>query len=201
MLDKSPERRPPLVEVRHVFAELVASGVVPIEPGSGTTFRSELARSRKDLESRTPRSNPKQVGAATGEHTPMHAPGEPSSAVVTALRARPPSDAPTHVEFQPGPGTMTPSTAAQTAVRPAAKSRRKLLIAVVVLALLVPTLAITIALVSDNSEAPAVRDAAVGKVSPLADASTLVDVPVIDAPAQREVTIRVNVTNARIEID
>ncbi|HVK83382.1 MAG TPA: serine/threonine-protein kinase, partial [Kofleriaceae bacterium] len=44
MLDKDPALRPPLSAVRDMFAELVASGMVPLDVATGVTFRSELAR-------------------------------------------------------------------------------------------------------------------------------------------------------------
>src|SRR5262249_40556108 len=91
MLEKEPDRRPPLAHVRDVFAELVASGIVQIEPGSGATFRSDLSR-RRDSEMRTPPT--------------------------TAARRRniPESDAPTGIAFTPGPSTIAPSDQQRTVV-------------------------------------------------------------------------------------
>ena len=212
MLDKNPDRRPSLAEVRNVFAELVASGAVPIEPGSGTTFRSDLARSAKELEARTPRSSTRNqaLDASTSERTRVRAEPQPAATASAQRRAASPSDAPTHIEFTPGPNTIAPSTAAQTIPQNAARprgSKRRIVIIAVALAMLVPTASIAYALLR-GSTTPASADAAVAMVAIDAQVAIAIDassavVPVDAAPelATREVTIHVNVANARIEID
>jgi len=137
MLDKDPERRPSLAHVRDVFAELVASGIVALEPGSASTFRSELARRHADSEIRTPASGP---------------------------RARTPSDAPTQIAFTPGPATLTPAATQVLATPPPPKrSRRGLVIAIVLAVCAVPVVTIVrgLAVHSDRSSShDASRDAA-----------------------------------------
>ena len=66
MLDKEPDKRPSLAHVRNLFAELVASGLVPLEPGSTSTFRSDLARRRADTENRTPRGHRQSTSRGAG---------------------------------------------------------------------------------------------------------------------------------------
>ncbi len=158
-LEKDPDKRPSLAEVRNVFAELVASGLVPIEHGSKATFRSELARSRRESELRTPRSSPRnqllgqppssprnelldQPAASSSEPAP-----DARGPLVTARRRTPsPSESPTSVAFRPGPNTITPASGVHA---PTAKpSRRGLAIGIVVAAFLVPVTFIAIAMVN-----------------------------------------------------
>jgi serine/threonine-protein kinase len=63
MLEKDPNQRPSLADLRSVFTALVASGEVVIEHGSGITIRSDL-RARRGAET------PSKVRA----HTPSEAP-------------------------------------------------------------------------------------------------------------------------------
>jgi hypothetical protein len=75
-----------------MFAELVASGMVPLDVATGVTFRSELARGARG-EARTPGSGRARRGSASASAgaPPPGAPGSPGY----ALRAHTPSDAPT----------------------------------------------------------------------------------------------------------
>ena len=183
MLDKEPDRRPALVEVRHVFAELVASGAVAIEPGTGTTFRSDLARNRHQLK----------------EHTPPHVSrtqqgSAPAPAPIT--RAHAPSEAPTNIAFTPGPATITPAGGSPTLVHEVThRSRRGLVITIVLLVMLVPVVTITLG-VMRRSSTPSARDAAV-VTAQIGDAGAVADA----AAASRDVQIHVNPPGAHIEID
>ncbi|MBL0213030.1 MAG: protein kinase [Myxococcales bacterium] len=214
MLDKDPDRRPSLVRVREVFAELVASGLIQIEPGSAATFRSDLARRRGDNEGRTPPSQPRPL--------PAEAPRAPNAPIAPTIlpesdggrrRANSPSEAPTGISFDPAGAARTPASPR--------RSRRGLAITIVGVALMVPAVAIVIGLTSQHRTAPT-GDAALASSTPPADAApriatdaatsqTLatvtadaptVDAPTVDAPAQqRDVTITANVPTAIIEVD
>jgi eukaryotic-like serine/threonine-protein kinase len=206
MLDKDPNQRPTLTHVRNVFAELVASGMVMLEPGSTSTFRSDLARRRAESEIRTPRSNPRA-------QTPTPAP--PVVAVTAAPEARTlgrhrnpsPSDAPTAIVFNPGLEALTPAGSAAPAAVPQAtprKSRKALVIAIVVVVALVPAVTIALGLIKQNHEAPG--DAAmVGATTDAAKSEDAANVAVASAPADaaatRDVIIRVNSPGAKVEID
>ncbi len=177
MLDKEPDKRPSLTHARNVFAELVASGLVPLEPGSTSTFRSDLARRRGDTENRTPRH---------------------------AQRQRPASDAPTGIAFTPGPNTITPA-AEKTTPRPATpppSSRKGLVLGVVGLAALVPAVTIALGMMKQSNHAAprdaaavtaVVADAHVAEADAAAVAQAVVVDAAVTAPAAttREVEIRV----------
>ncbi len=216
MLDKDPDRRPSLVQVRNLFAELVASGQVQIEPGSGSTFRSDLTRRRGDTESRTPPSAPRAIAAKPSPPTVL---GETSA---ERRRTGSPSEAPTGIAFTPG----SPSeTQAPLSGEPRKKSKRGLVIAIIALAALIPTVTIAIAMMKKGGKATEV-DAAVTQVAtptdaalrPPADAAVVAaDAAVAHVPAPadgsiavaadaaiaqaRTLAIRTNVPGARIEID
>jgi serine/threonine-protein kinase len=175
MLDKAPEKRPSLAHVRNVFAELVASGLVLLEPGSASTFRSDLARRRADSEARTPGSNPRHP-------TPTPAPPVVAAAPADTLGRRrnvSPSDAPTGIAFTPGPSTLTPA-GPRTVEMPQVprKSRRGIALAIAAI-VAVPIGAITYAMVNRSAaEAPAARDAAIVETAPVAtDAAAVVETP------------------------
>ena len=196
MMDKDPAKRPTLSYVRDVFAELVASGIVPIEAGTGITFRSDLRR-RRESEVRTPSGM-----------TPKPVPVAPAAAETLGRRRTPsPSDAPTAIAFTPGPDTLTPH-ATIVADKPRAKSRRGIATAIVLAALLVPAVTIVLAMVNRETKAGP-SDAAVAQVA-TPDAQVAVaqvaDAGVPDAtstaPAAKHlVELRVNVSTAKIEID
>ena len=209
MLDKDPANRPSLAQVRDVFAELFASGMVQIEPGTGATFRSELARGRRDSELRTPQSSTHNQILTP---PPLnHGPGSP----------------PTTARVQSDPGSIA---------TPPKKSHRGLWIALVVAALCVPITTTIIAVTrkkhatatapSDAAiaigTAPPSSDAAAGPASAttLSDAANATAPPSPDAAADtdsaspdaaiasspavattRDVQVRVNVPIARISVD
>jgi serine/threonine-protein kinase len=190
MLDKDPGKRPSLTHARNVFAELVASGLVPLEPGSTSTFRSDLARRRSDTENRTPRSE-----------------------------RRHPTDAPTAIAFTPGPTTITPADAATT-TRPAEstpKSRKGLVIGIVLVAALVPVVTIVLGLATQTQHAVSgdaavatavVADARADEVADAraAESAATIAQPVasdaaLPAAMTRDVEIRVSSSSAKLEID
>ena len=191
MLDKEPANRPSLAQVRDVFAELFASGLVQIEPGTGATFRSELARGRRDSELRTPQSSTRNQ-------------------LLTPLSLdRDPESPPTTARVQSDPGSIA---------TPPNKSRPGLWIAVVVAALCIPVTTTIIAVArkkhpttrSDAALAIATTapspDPATGSVSP--DAASAVarppDTAAVSPPvvaATRDVRVRVNVPIAHVSVD
>ncbi len=217
MLDKEPDRRPSLVRVREVFAELVASGLIQLEPGSAATFRSDLARRRGDNEGRTPPSQPRPAlaevprAAVAAPVAPTMLPAALPDPEGSRRRSHSPSEAPTGIAFDPvdrEPATMPPR-----------RSRRGLVIAIVGIAMLVPTIAIVLGLTSTRGTAAAVDAAIVSSTVPgdatvhvAADATPANATPANATPAdatpadatsvqQREVTIATNVPTATIEID
>ena len=212
MLDKEADRRPALSQVRNVFAELVASGQIEIEPGSGATFRSDLTRRHGDLESRTPpsavRSPLADVRVPAAQLPTLVGPGAP-----TTTRHRP-SEAPTLIAFHPGTATITPSDQRATAVSgraPSKPSRRGMAIAIVLLAALVPVVTIAIGLANRGghdtprdaevaSTVPAAlpHDAAAGAQPEASPGAAGLDA---DAAPLRQVTISTTVKSAKIEID
>jgi hypothetical protein len=102
MLEKDPDRRPSLLNIRNAFAELVASGAVPIEAGSTGMFRSDLARRRGESEIRTPRSSPSNGASPELPHAGTND--------TSARRRSPrPSEQPTAINFTPGLDTLVPS--------------------------------------------------------------------------------------------
>jgi serine/threonine-protein kinase len=163
MLDKDPDKRPSLAHLRNVFAELVASGLVLLEPGSTSTFRSDLARRRGETENRTPRS-----GSGQRPPTPTPAPpvvgqgmptAQPDVRTIGRRRNAAPSDAPTQIAFTPGPQTLTPAgpqtMPMATVPSPPRTSRRGLVIAIIGLAVLVPAVAIGLVVMKKDTAAPA----------------------------------------------
>ena len=137
-LDKDPERRPSLAEVRNVFAELVATGMVPIEAGSGATFRSELARGKRDSEMRTPRSMPR---APTPTPPSLRAsmatavtPQNPLSMAPTIRGQLSPTELPTSVASRSEPGWISSATGGGVAT----KKSSRLGVVIVLATLLVP---------------------------------------------------------------
>jgi serine/threonine-protein kinase len=212
MLDKDPNQRPTLAHLRNVFAELVASGLVVLEPGSTSTFRSDLARRRADSESRTPRSSPRAETPTPG--SPIVATqGPPHAHTLGRRRNASPSDAPTQIAFTPGPSTLTPAGALTTpmaapAPAPRKKSRKGLVIAVVLVAAAVPAVTIALGMMKQHTTPSA--DAATTAVVATADAPAgSAPAPVVDAAAavdaavaaQRDVIIRVNIPTAKVLID
>ncbi|HEX5062855.1 MAG TPA: protein kinase [Kofleriaceae bacterium] len=218
MLDKDPQKRPSLGHLRNVFAELVASGLVLLEPGSASTFRSDLMRRRGDTENRTPRG----TGSNARAQTPTPAPpvavptGQPNQHTLGRRRNASPSDAPTQIAFTPGPNTITPANEPKTAALPAQpaprKSRTGLIIAIVLVAAAVPAVTIALGLMKQHDSAPA--DAAAHVVATASDgavAAVVADAPAADAAvaavtvdaavAARDVIIRINVPSAKVEID
>jgi hypothetical protein len=265
MLDKDPDKRPSLNHLRNVFAELVATGDVQLEPGSTSTFRSELMRRRGDSESRTPKSNPRNRDQTPSPPTARGVAAPPSAALAAEPRRRAPSEveprhrapsnveprhrapsnvdprrrapsnAPTQIAFTPGPDTLTPAeapTKVRAAVAPPTalkKSRRGLILTIVLLAATVPMATIAIAMlkhkqptVAPDAAADVAPDAA-AHVAPDAaiiantvDAAAVVaalDAAVVAAPdaavvaatnppvAKREVVIRISIPIAKLEID
>ena len=186
-LDKEPDNRPSLAEVRNVFAELVASGMVHLEAGSGATFRSELARGRQgNAESRTPASNPPE-------------PRRPVSS----------TDAPTKIAFNPALEAVPPAI---PAIAPKPRSRFGLALVIILVGLLVPTSFIVYGIVNKGGTTDAPHDASVVVVARDAasapDAATAVvgatptdAASVVTPPVARTVHIRVNVPVSRILID
>jgi len=213
MLDKDPNQRPSLGHLRNVFAELVASGLVLLEPGSASTFRSDLMRRRGDTENRTPRGTGSNARAQTPTPAPVVATAAPEARTLGRRRNASPSDAPTAIMFTPGPDTITPA-GPQTVVLPASgprKSRRGLIIAVVLLAAAVPAVTIALGLMKQHEQAPGdaapvvatATDATLVEVA--ADAPTpdaaIAAVTVDAAVATRDVIIRINIPTAKVEID
>jgi serine/threonine protein kinase len=218
MLEKEPDQRPSLAYVRNVFAELVASGMVTLEPGSTSTFRSDLARRRPDSEMRTPGS-----ASRARPGTPTPAPATPSD-VHNTLRRRTasPSDAPTQIAFTPGKDTLTPSPAATTIPRARAPKpvRRGRVLAIMLAILIIPAVAIAFAVMQKQSKqsSDVTHDAAVAQAivppvvvavadaPPAPDAAVAVGATVspdaaIGDARPPEIEIKINVADAKLAID
>jgi serine/threonine protein kinase len=220
MLEKDPDKRPSLAYVRNVFAELVASGTVTLEPGSNSTFRSDLARRRPDSEMRTPGSNTRARPGTPTPAPPIAAAGRADPHTVRRRNVSP-SDAPTQIAFTPGPATLAPSPAATTIphARPPTPSRRGRVLAIVIGAALVPAVAIAVAVMKTKPGSAVPHDAAVttqaiadpasgdAAVEPSAITETAVapDASVIERAAPdvtiRDVEIRIDVPGAKLTID
>jgi serine/threonine-protein kinase len=203
MLDKDPEKRPTLADVRNVFAELVASGLVQLEPGSGSTFRSDLVR--------TPRSSPRNqiLGTASPAHPLVPSPPIVGTAASPEGRRRTPSpsEQPTSINFTPGDATITPSDRQPTAVRAAAAPRRGrgVLVGVLALVVAIPAGAIGYSLVTKKGAAPAPAVVAVAPADaavapPVVPADATLEAPA-PAVAKRSVIVRASVPSAALEVD
>ncbi len=103
MLDKTPENRPTLAEVRTTLSELVTSGLVTIDNKRGTAFRSGLGRTPMTGVPIT-RTGTAALGTATGTMSGP-ASGTMSGAASAALGTTPPIagqfEAPTPVAKKP----------------------------------------------------------------------------------------------------
>jgi serine/threonine protein kinase len=213
MLEKDPDKRPSLAYVRNTFAELVASGTVSLEPGSTSTFRSDLARRRPDSEMRTPGSASR---ARAG--TPTPAPATASDVHTLRRRNASPSDAPTQIAFTPGKDTLTPSPAATTIPRaPAPKPvRRGRVLAIMLAILIIPAVAIAVAVMQQKSKpsSEVTHDAAVAQPTVVADATPADPVDAAVAVVETvspdaaigdakppEIEIKINVPDAKLAID
>jgi serine/threonine-protein kinase len=217
MLDKDPEKRPSLGHLRNVFAELVASGHIVLEPGSASTFRSDLMRRRETTEGRTPRGPRDRRGSQAGPDaatTPERPPNMParSPAVPVASphehtlgrrRTVSPSEAPTAIAFNPVPDP----------VPPAPKPRRARWLAVPFIAAVAVATVVVLQRQNDSSP-PAPRGSAVAVVAdaaaapvtapPPADAAKPTAAEVVEAPPpvpQHDVTFTLNVPAAKLTID
>jgi serine/threonine-protein kinase len=207
MLDKDPDRRPSIPDVRNVFAELIASGLVPIEPGSASMFRSDLSRRRGESEIRTPRSSP----------TNALAPAPPQERRRTAA----PSEQPTSIAFTPGLATLVPSEENPTGFHSASVPRSRMRVVVLGIGILLAGAAAGVFAVSNRSKQPkaATRDVAPAVVASLAptpaaiatpDAALAVPAdasvgdhadPVAAATSARPVEVRASVASVTIEVD
>ena len=213
MLDKNPAQRPTLAQVRDVFAELVATGVVQIEPGTGATFRSDLARGASGMYRGGPRT-PRGPDAATRREggrpagltpsPPILGPAAPT-AMPTGGRRRnaAPSDAPTSIEFTPGAATITPSEHAATRAHavPSPRPRWPLVVAIGSVLAMGAVVAYVV-LASDPGAAAGAAGSAAAVVP--ADAGAA-DAAVVGGDAAvaavRTVEIRITPPTARLEID
>jgi serine/threonine-protein kinase len=221
MLDKEPDKRPSLVHLRNLFAELVASGIIVLEPGSASTFRSDLVRRSEGSEARSSADRRRRGSQSGADPAPTPEPGSnPPQQTLGRRRANTPSEAPTGIAFTPGPHTITPHGGTPTASLPAMTSRSKAWLVLPLLGVLAAAGAFV--LVRGKKETVAkpagarVAEATGSAAAPIAvDAAQLavaVDAaPVVvadagppagsAAPATYEVTFTVNVAVAKLTID
>ncbi len=175
MLDKEPANRPSLAQVRDVFAELFASGIVQLEPGTGATFRSGLARGRRESELRTPQSSTRNQLLTPLILPPLSIDHEPGSPPTPPKKSR-------HglwIAFVVA-ALCVPITTTIIAV-----TRKK------------HGTAIAIATAPPSPDAAA----ATGSASPLSEAATATATGSAVVATTRDVQVRVNVPTARISVD
>jgi serine/threonine-protein kinase len=179
MLEKDPNRRPPIAHVRAVFADLVASGTVAIEHSSGITIRSDLKTRR-------------------GAETPSK----------VRYRTPSPSEAPTGLQGTAVGRAPAAGSAAAMPAAPPAKKRRRLAVAIGGVALgAVAGVVAFLAVSADDSGADTAKPgsaAVVAAAPPPADAAPPADAPPLAEPSADAAapTTEIHVdTAARIEVD
>jgi serine/threonine-protein kinase len=199
MIDKDPARRPSIPHVRNVFAELIASGLVPIEPGSTSMFRSDLSRRRGESEMRTPRSSPADVSTTAGRR-----------------RTAAPSEQPTSIAFTPGLATLVPSEENPTGFHESSVPRSRMRGVVIGIGILFVGAVAGVILVSSQKNRPAAasKEPATAMIAPADAVVATPDAAVANAPMEqgsavaaapaattRPVEVRATVSAATIEID
>jgi serine/threonine-protein kinase len=223
MLDKDPAMRPPIAAVRDMFAELVASGMVPLDVATGVTFRSELARNTRG-EARTPGSGRARRASAAGAQGPTvrnrnpspseaptaHAPNAASASVT------PGASSPNAPTWHASP-SATPHDAGLDLAAPP-RSRRGLWIALVALVLAAGGITAAVVL-GGGTHAPAMTAGTTGTTPAATPTAAGVSAATAPAPvlasgsasasgsgsgsavAVRAVTLSLDVPGATLEID